>query len=104
MQSHPVQLSDVIYNPINQSFEALATVYQDNQGRKYACAIDAPITMSFEDAAEGLKRQALRHHRGKRFLYSELRRHVATPRAGRSASGSLHWIERLMGLPGRFAA
>lgn len=62
MQTVPLQLSDVIYNAANQSFEALVTVHDASGARSYACAIDAPITMEFEDAARGLSTQALRRH------------------------------------------
>ncbi|APX13438.1 hypothetical protein [Tateyamaria omphalii] len=62
MQTVPLQLSDVIYNAATQSFEALVTVHDDRDSRSYACAINAPITMAFEDAAEGLATQAMRRH------------------------------------------
>ncbi|WP_299609173.1 orotidine 5-phosphate decarboxylase [uncultured Tateyamaria sp.] len=62
MQTVPLQLSDVIYNAATQSFEALVTVHDAQGPRSYACAIDAPITMEFEDAAEGLATQAMRRH------------------------------------------
>ena len=60
MQTVPLQLSDVIYNAATQSFEALVTVHDAGQARSYACAIDAPITMEFADAASGLATQAMR--------------------------------------------
>ncbi|MEL6464214.1 MAG: orotidine 5-phosphate decarboxylase [Pseudomonadota bacterium] len=62
MQTVPLQLSDVIYNAATQSFEALVTVHDAGRVRSYACAIDAPITMEFEEAAEGLATQAMRRH------------------------------------------
>lgn len=62
MQTVPLQLSDVIYNAATQSFEALVTVHDASGERSYACAINAPITMAFEDAAEGLATQAMRRH------------------------------------------
>ncbi|MEX0370146.1 MAG: hypothetical protein AB3N09_05895 [Tateyamaria sp.] len=62
MQTVPLQLSDVIYNAATQSFEALVTVHDTGETRSYACAIDAPITMAFEDAAAGLAKQAMRRH------------------------------------------
>lgn len=62
MQTVPLQLSDVIYNAATQSFEALVTVHDAGGARSYACAIDAPITMEFEDAAKGLTTQAMRRH------------------------------------------
>ncbi|WP_152612983.1 orotidine 5-phosphate decarboxylase [Tateyamaria sp. ANG-S1] len=62
MQTVPLQLSDVIYNAATQSFEALVTVHDTDGAHSYACAIDAPITMAFEDAAAGLAKQAMRRH------------------------------------------
>lgn len=62
MQTIPLQLSDVIYNAANQTFEALVTVHDADATRRYACAIDAPIDMDFEIAAAGLTTQALRRH------------------------------------------
>ncbi|WP_299548905.1 orotidine 5-phosphate decarboxylase [uncultured Tateyamaria sp.] len=62
MQTVPLQLSDVIYNAATQSFEALVTVHDTVRERSYACAISAPITMEFEDAAKGLATQAMRRH------------------------------------------
>lgn len=68
MMKPSVQLSEVVYNAATQSFEARATVHGETGARIYPCAIDAPITMSFEDAAAGLSRQALRRHRMGRGL------------------------------------
>ena len=66
MQTVPLQLTDVIYNAANQSFEALVTVHDANGTSRYACSIDAPIDMEFENASAGLAKQALRRHgRGK---------------------------------------
>lgn len=62
MHTVPLQLSDVVYNAANQTFEALVTVYDQSGIRRYACAIDAPINMEFEEAAKGLSKQALRRH------------------------------------------
>jgi len=63
-----VELSDVIYNAASQAFEARVTVHSGANMRSYACAIDAPITMSFADAASGLAKQALRRDRNRRGL------------------------------------
>ncbi|MEO0939257.1 MAG: orotidine 5-phosphate decarboxylase [Pseudomonadota bacterium] len=68
MMNPSVQLSDVVYNAATQSFEARAIVHFETGVRIYPCAIDAPITMSFEDAAAGLSRQALRRHQSGRGL------------------------------------
>lgn len=69
-QSQAVELNNVIYNAATQSFEALATVYAGTSSRSFACAIDAPIDMSFEDAAAGLTTQALRRFEGRGGLSS----------------------------------
>jgi hypothetical protein len=104
MYTQPVQLNDVIYNAAEQSFEALVTVYEDGNMRKYACAIDAPIEMSFADAAAGLRKQAMRRHKQRGGMYSEVTRHNPSQRAGRKGFDALHWIESLVHLPGRRAA
>jgi hypothetical protein len=70
MQRHTVELNNVIYNATSQRFEALATVHGGTETRKFACAIDAPIDMSFEDASVGLTTQALRRHSGRGGLSS----------------------------------
>ncbi|WP_223424152.1 orotidine 5-phosphate decarboxylase [Tateyamaria pelophila] len=62
MPTAPLQLSDVIYNAATQSFEALVTLHDNRGSRTYACAIDAPINMNFEDAAARLAAQAKRRH------------------------------------------
>jgi len=62
MYTIPLQFSDVIYNAANQTFEALVTVHDVSEARRYACAISAPIDMEFEDAAKGLSTQAMRRH------------------------------------------
>lgn len=68
MKTPNVQLSNVVYNAAEQSFEARATVYGADGARIYPCAIEAPITMSFEGAAAGLATQALRRHRSRNGL------------------------------------
>ncbi len=62
MQNPQTELSNVIYNAAEQAFEAKVTLHEGDRCFSYACAINAPITMSFEDAAKGLARQALRKH------------------------------------------
>lgn len=62
MYSCPIQLSDVRYNATTQSFEALVTVHDNATRRRYACAVTAPITTSFEDAARSLAKQAVQLH------------------------------------------
>lgn len=105
MQTLPIQLSDVIYNAGTQTYDALVTVHDGTQTRKYACSIEAPITMSFKDAARGLSKQALRRHASRGGMYSELRQAPLPPtRAGRQKFDPLHWLEQLVNLPGRRAA
>ncbi|MEX3313545.1 orotidine 5-phosphate decarboxylase [Sulfitobacter sp. PS-8MA] len=104
MQTRPIQMTDVLYNAANQCFEALVTVQDGKQKRRYACAIDAPITMSFNDAADGLRRQALRRHAQGRGLSSEVLRHVPAQRAGRRSFDPLRWLEEVMHFSGRDAA
>ena len=104
MQTRPVQLTDVIYNAATQSFEAVVTVHESDRSRKYACAITAPITMSFEEAAEGLRRQAERRHAGRGGMYSEVRSQAPLRRATRTSFDPKRWLETLLTLPGRKAA
>ena len=85
MQTVPLQLSDVIYNAATQSFEALVTAHDAGTARSYACAIDAPITMAFEDAAAGLARQAMRRHTHGRSHAPHMPFAVAPRRANRLA-------------------
>lgn len=86
MQNQAVELNNVIYNAANQSFEALATVYAGSSTRSIACEINAPIDMSFEDAAQRLSTQALRRFHGRSGLSSSYPSMKATPqvRAGRT--------------------
>lgn len=56
------QMTDVIYNAVTQCFEATVTVHDGAKRVSYPCAINAPITMSYERAAVGLAKQALRRH------------------------------------------
>lgn len=104
MQTRPIQLDEVVYNASNQSFEALVTVHDGPLTRKYACAIDAPITMKFEDAASGLSTQALRRHKAGRGIYSETKRFSPPARAGRSKFDPKNWLEQIISLPGKRAA
>lgn len=104
MQSQPIQISDVIYNAGTQSFDALVIVHDGAQSRKYACSINAPINMTFKDAAFGLQKQAMRRHRTKRGIFSEVRNNAARPRAGRASFDPRHWLQQLVNLPGRRVA
>lgn len=62
MQQMQTELSNVIYNAAEQAFEAKVIIHEGDQTHSYACAIEAPITMSFEDASSGLAKQAMRKH------------------------------------------
>jgi len=104
MQTQKIQLADVIYNATEQCFEALVTVYDADTARKYACAINAPITMSYADAAGGLSKQALRRHASHNGMYSEIRHPAPVQRAGRPGFDPRRWLENLMQSPGRHAA
>lgn len=104
MQTRPVQLTNVIYNAASQCFEALVTVHDGDKSKKYACAIDAPIEMTFEDAATGLKTQALRRHAGMSGLASRYITPRAAQRAGRPVHSTMEWLENLIRAPDRRAA
>lgn len=95
MQTVPLQLSDVIYNAATQSFEALVTVHDHKGARSYACAIDAPITMEFEDAASGLATQAMRRHTYGRSDATHMPSATPTQRAGRMTGWRKLVIDRL---------
>ena len=58
-----VQLDHVTYNAATRAFEARAILHDHGNRYTYACAIDAPITMEFDDAAGRMSRQAFRLHR-----------------------------------------
>ncbi|WP_258294689.1 hypothetical protein [Pseudosulfitobacter koreensis] len=81
MQQYPVELNNVNYNATTQSFEALVAVHTPQGTHRYACAIDAPITMAYSDAASGLATQALRRHAGEPGLSSSLNLADAQARA-----------------------
>ncbi|MEW9919824.1 orotidine 5-phosphate decarboxylase [Marimonas sp. MJW-29] len=104
MYTCPIQLSDVRYNAATQSFEASVTVHDNSTVRRYACAIDAPITMTFEDAARGLSRQAIRRHQHRGGLFSEVGTYKVRQRAGRRGFDPLRWFEGIVSRPGRTAA
>lgn len=104
MQTQSIQLSDVIYNAAEQTFEALVAVHQDGTSRRYACSIDAPITMTFKQAAEGLKKQAIRRDRSGSGIYSERVLRAAKLRAGRPRFDPRRWLENIVALSGNRAA
>jgi|TARA_B110000908_G_C10220121_1_gene434886 hypothetical protein len=90
-----VQLSQVIYKAASQSFEALATVTSQANTKTFPCSIEAPINMSFERAAEGLKTQAVRKSASAHGIYSQMRHHMATVRAGRPRFDPRTWLAQL---------
>ena len=90
-----IQLNDVIYNAGTQSFEALVCVGSGDAARRYACSIEAPITMSYAKAAEGLKTQALRRHGSRGGLSSRIRRQALVHRAGRAAFDPRRWLAQI---------
>lgn len=95
MERTKVQISDVVYNAGTQCFEALVTVASHTKTAKYPCAIEAPISMSFEQAARGLETQALRRHKAGKTMHSQMRHHVANTRAGRSSFDPRAWLAQL---------
>lgn len=104
MQTYQTQITDVIYNASTQCFEALVILHDAGKSRKYACAISAPITMSFEDAAKGLTQQAERRHASRLGLSSHFTASRARPRAGRMGFDPVHWLESLINKEDRSAA
>lgn len=60
MLQQKIEMSDVIYNAAEQVFEACVIIHSDPASVHYACSLPAPITTSFEEAARGLRRDALR--------------------------------------------
>lgn len=103
-QTQRIQIGPVAYNATTQSFEALVTVHDGKRMRRYPCAIDAPISMSFEDASDGLSRQALRRHRAGQGLHSQMLRADPPVRAGRPHFDPRGWLQSLLVLPGKRAA
>ncbi|MEO0401488.1 MAG: orotidine 5-phosphate decarboxylase [Pseudomonadota bacterium] len=94
MQIVPLQLTDVIYNAATQSFDALVTVHDTTGARSYACSIDAPITMEFDDAAQGLVTQAMRRHTHGRADGAQMPTAAVPQRAGRLAGLRRMTIDR----------
>lgn len=96
MNTPSTELSNVIYNAATQAFEARVTVHAADGIRSYACAIDAPITMTFADAATGLAKQALRRDRNRIGLGARIiAPAVAARRAARRAFDPMAMLRRL---------
>lgn len=104
MTQPKIRISDVLYNAATQCFEAMVTVDTGTHAKKYACEIEAPITMSFEQAAQGLRKQALRRHKTRSGMYSQMRRQVANVRAGRATFDPRQWLAQLGFMPSDRAA
>lgn len=96
MFTSPVQLTDVIYNAANQTFEATVTIYDQGTAKRYACSITAPITTSFADAAKGLKTKALRLHAKSTGLASTLLPTPARAPAKRRPFNPTNWLHSLL--------
>jgi hypothetical protein len=101
MQTRPIQLTDVIYNAATQCFEALVTVHDGDRSCKYPCAINAPINMTFEDAAKGLETQAVRRHNVRTRPSLQIMPHVPPQRAGRPSFDPVRWLESIVSRPDR---
>ncbi len=104
MFTSPVQLTDVIYNAANQMFEATVTIYDQGKATRYACAIAAPITMSFADAAKGLKTKAQRLHTQSNGLASTVLPVQDCKLAKRRPFDPTKWLQSLLNNRNRFAA
>lgn len=104
MSNERIKMDGVRYNAATQSFEATVTVFGDEGRRSYACAIPAPITMSFADAADGLARQAKRRYDGRGGLFTRpVPRHPAI-RSGRRRFSPSEWLREVIGRSGQSAA
>jgi hypothetical protein len=104
MQKRPIQMNEVIYNAADQCFEALVTVHDGDQSRRYDCSINAPISTSFADAARGLSKQAERRHMGNGGMFSEILRSQPPQRSGRPRFDPKAWLESVINHNGRRAA
>ncbi|MEM7521102.1 MAG: orotidine 5-phosphate decarboxylase [Pseudomonadota bacterium] len=104
MYTCPIELSDVRYNAGTQSFEASVTVHDNATVRRYACAMQAPITMAFDDAAKGLAKQAIRRHQRRGGLFSDMTDRVQNVPARMTRRTAKRWLARLIDLPARHAA
>lgn len=102
MHIQPIQLTDVIYNAATQCFEALVSVHDKTGARNYPCAIAAPITMSFDDAAQGLSTQALRRHAGSKGIYSRISDQQQPP--VQRHFDPKRWLDTVLQQPWRHAA
>lgn len=104
MYTCPIELNDVQYNATEQQFEASVTVHDNATVRRYACAIAAPITVDFEQAAKGLAKQAIRRHQSGRGLFSERETRMSRTSSRLTRRSVNRWLQRLIDLPAREAA
>ena len=104
MYTCPIELNDVRYDAASQSFEATVTVHDNATVRRYACAIVAPITMTFDQAAKGLARQAVRRHQARGGLFSEVSEAMLGTSHPLTRRNAKRWLNRLIDLPLRKAA
>lgn len=104
MYTCPIELSDVHYNATEQHFEASVTVHDNACVRRYACAIPAPITMSFQEASKGLAKQAIRRHQTRGGLFSDISAKTARTAPRPNMRPATRWLQRLIDLPARVAA
>lgn len=95
MTKQTIKISEVVYNAGTQCFEAMVSVGTGDKMITIPCAIEAPITMSFEQASKGLVTQALRRYKSRTGMYSQMRSHVASVRAGRPRFDPRAWLAQL---------
>ena len=104
MYTCPLQLSDVRYNAASQAFEATVTVHDNATVRRYACAIEAPISMTPDAAARGLAKQAIRRHQTRGGLFSQVSHMAARTRTTRQDLAPMRWLRTLAERPEQKAA
>jgi hypothetical protein len=90
-----VRIGDVAFNGDTQCFEALVTIDAGTRRYKYACAILGPMTMPFEQAAQGLQTQALRSHANESGLRAHFRPHRPVSRGRRQRFDPRRWLAQI---------
>ena len=104
MNNVPVKIEGVHYNAATQSFEATVTVFGGQGTRNYACAIEAPISTTYEEAADGLARQARRRYVHRGGLHSKSVSVVPRQPHTRGKFDPTEWLHQILGKPDRRAA
>ena len=104
MYTCPIQLDDVRYNAAAQQFEASVRVHDNTILRTYACAIAAPISLPFAQAAKGLAKQAIHRHVSRDGFFSQITPGVLHQPTGKRSVDPVRWLEHLMNQPERTAA